>query len=418
MLITDGTVEVIRPSGSVETDTARLTELARTARRIFLDPGDGQPLRLDRTVRFRLPGQRIWGSGPWASVIEWHGDPAAATVLSLCGGQYIAVTDLMIRPAGWGTPGEAQITGGAAVTLEPEGGVAPAFCELGNLFIHSMGDGVRVGGGAEHRISRLHLRKLRGRKGLQFLSARRETALYRCIVDDIVSAEPERPDHDAIDQNSHCYSVEVNKAALLSGGQRYAMRDDVADVTSYPMWAFAQDLETDHTAGNGVELQAGEGFEAVTSWFGSSLGGAGLAAGGAWRGDLALSACRLYGNAREGLSIAAGKGAALSGLLIGDNGNAQPGVLAGMLVEGEAENVSIAASCCGDMVGVRGNAQGWGVIIRGAPRRVNLSTFGTLEGNQRGKIRNETRSVRHEELIGPHLSADSIRAGERTGAYL
>jgi hypothetical protein len=418
MLITDGTVEVIRPSGSVETDTARLTEAARTARRIFLDPGDGQPFRLDQTVRFRLPGQRIWGSGPWASVIEWHGDPAAATVLSLCGGQYIALTDLMIRPAGWGTPEEARITGGAAVTIEPEGGVAAAFCELGNLFIHSMGEGVRVAGGAEHRISRLHLRRLRGRKGLQFLAASRETALYRCIVDDIVSAEPENPAYDAIDQNSYCYSVEVNKAALLGGGTGYAMRDEVSDGASYPMWAFAQDLETDHTAGNGVELQAGEGFEAVTSWFGSSLHGAGLAAGAAWRGDLALSACRLYGNAREGLSLTAGKGAALSGLLIGDNGTAEPGALAGILVAGNAENVSVAASCCGDMVGVRGNAQGWGVLLRGGPRRVNLSTFGTLVGNQRGKIRNETRTVQHEEIVGPHLGAESIRAGQRTGIYL
>ena len=49
---------------------------------------------------------------------------------------------------------------------------------------------------------------------------------------------------------------------------------------------------------------------------------------------------------------------------------------------------------------------------------MNLSTFGTLEGNQRGKIRNETLTVRHEESVGPHLSAESIRNGHRTGIYL
>ncbi|SHJ29003.1 hypothetical protein SAMN02745194_02201 [Roseomonas rosea] len=418
MVITDSTIGVIKPSGSVEEDTARLTELARTTRQIFFDPGDGQPLRLNRTVAFRLAGQRFWGSAPWANTVEWHGDPAQATVLSLRGNQYMSIANMMIRPAGWGTPDALRVTGGAAITIEDEDGASPAFCELDNILIHGMGDGVLVRGGAEHRIRRLHLRNLRGRKGLQFLARCRATALYRCIVEDLVSAEPESPEYDAIDQNSYSYSVEVSKAALLGGGCGYAMRDDIADGGSYPLWAFAQDLETDHTAKGGVELRAGEGFEAVTSWFGSSLGSAGLLTEDAWRGDLALSACRIYGNAREGMSLAAGKGAALSGLLVGDNGVMRPGALAGILIGGGAENISIAASCCGDMVGVRGNAQGWGVILRGTPRRVNLSTFGTLEGNQRGKILNETRTVRHDELAGPHLSEASIREGARSGVYL
>ncbi|MBP0446552.1 hypothetical protein J8J14_17395 [Roseomonas sp. SSH11] len=418
MPITDSTIEVIKPSGSVEEDTARLTELAQRARQIFFDPGSGQPLRLNRTIRFGLAGQRFWGSAPWASTVEWHGDPDKATVFALRGNQYMSISNMMIRPGHWGTPQEIRMRAGAAITIEDENGTSAAFCELDNIFIHAMADGVLVGGGAEHRIRRLQLRKLRGRKGLRFFAPSKARALYRCIVDDMVSAEAESPEYDAIDHNSYSYSVEVDKAALLNGGRGYTMADDVADGASYPMWAFAQDLETDHTAQGGVELWAGEGFEAVTSWFGSSLGGAGLLAGGAWRGDLALSACRIYGNAREGMSITAGKGAALSGLLVGDNGVMRPGSMAGILIGGQAENISIAASCSGDMVGVRGNAQGWGVILHDKPRRVNLSSFGTLEGNQRGKILNETRTVQHEELIGAHLSEESIREGRRSGAYL
>lgn len=71
---------------------------------------------------------------------------------------------------------------------------------------------------------------------------------------------------DANRLRPYAYSLIVDKAICLNGGNALFMTDSANTGSSFPIWCYVYDIEGDHNYGNGVILDRGE----VSIW--STLG--------------------------------------------------------------------------------------------------------------------------------------------------
>lgn len=383
---------VLRSTGDPAADTAAIEQAVAAGYRDILLDGR-QPWRLLRTIVLQAGGQTVRGVSRRATSVEWCGDPADATAFRLRRQQEMRVTTMTIRPCRMGQPDELVATGGAAVVIEPAAlpdgtgaVIAPGWSEVSDLWVMRLWDGVHVLGATETRLKGLRLWDLRGWNGV-LIRGTAAHRVYRVVIEDMVGGGPTHGGVVWVNQNSYAYSVVLDRAALVQGGVGVRMADDVAAGDSYPMWLFAYDLETDHTAWHGVDLQAGEGFLCSVCWLGSSVQGFGAVAHSAWRGDLTITGSRVYGNGGHGVALLAGRGAHLAASLVGDNGTLAPGVYSGVLVGAGTRATTILGSTIGDLVGVAGNAQGWGVAIEAGADEV-VAIGNVLTGNRAGPLWN------------------------------
>ena len=385
--------KVITPTGTVY-DALKVQEaLDEGYHKVFLDGHDYIPWTFHQTVDYRRSGQSIEGYAPWATTIEWYGPTHRANVFRMSNAlQCTTLKNCMIRPSRWGTSNMSKLTGGYAVVIGDKDSEAAgdAYCEIENVWTKCFPGYVLITGASECRISKAKMRNMLGKHGILFTGTDKKRS-YRLIIEDVIcdnEKEYPNPHISWITLDSYAYSLVIDKAALMNGGIGVLMQDTANTGDSYPMWVIANDIETDHTNWHGIMLTAGEGFQAGESWFGSSIEGCGLIACRDWRGDISLTgATRIFGNASHGIALMAGKVANLGGLLVGDNGNANPGKHAGLFIGGTADDVTDSGSFFGDCIGVKGNAQGWGAIINSALANPHIDlSSSTMRGNQHGHV--------------------------------
>jgi len=167
-------------------------------------------------------------------------------------------------------------------------------------------------------------------------------------------------------QDSYGYSLVINNAALIDGAFGYAMRDSANTGSSYPIWTYALNLETDHSLYGGVELDRGEGFfDAGMCWIGSVLGGNGVVIGANYRGNVAFGpASRITGNAQNGVLRQAGPlDIRFVGTEVTDNSAVGSGTHHGINIAANSVDTSITDARCGDSISVGGNSQGYGIFV-------------------------------------------------------
>lgn len=377
---------ILKSTGDVTQDTQNLMHAITQHMHVHLVCDNYVPFRINRTLELTRNGQRVSGINPWATVIEWCGDPTNACVFKICQAQYVSVQDIMIRPGYWHTDRMVSCEGGYAIHVTGHklgaAWLGSAYVCIQNVCVFDMWNGMHVEGGAEHRLTRVQLRALRGTCGILFKAEQKSHSLYRCIVEDLVAdaAHYANTQIKWINFNSYSYSLRIDGAALMHGGHGIHMGDDVAAGDSYPMWVFANDLECDHNHSHAVQLCAGEGFQCGESWLGSSMTGCGLVTCLTWRGDLALTTTRIYGNAQQGVRLDVGKVTQMASMLVGDNSAQQPSAHAGIQVGAACSHVRI-SGYSGDCVGVSGNNQSYGVLIARGAQHVDVSDL-NVTGNQ------------------------------------
>lgn len=166
-------------------------------------------------------------------------------------------------------------------------------------------------------------------------------------------------------QDSYAYSLVIDKAACLNGARGYTMQDSAATGTSYPIWTFAWDLETDHSYSTGVQMDGGEGLYIDGSWIGSSLSGNGVVIGSSARGEVFIGAgTRIVGHAENGVLIQAGpKTVNIDGCMIGLNSQKTINTYNGITVAAGVIDFSITNNRIGDLVGTGANPQSAGIYL-------------------------------------------------------
>jgi hypothetical protein len=187
-----------------------------------------------------------------------------------------------------------------------------------------------------------------------------------------------------ITQDSFGYSLVIDKAACLNGGRGFAQTDTVNSGTSYPLWAFAWDLEVDHPFFGGVLLEQGEGCYINGSWIGSVLSGNGVLIDGGHRGEISIgSGTRIMGNAEHGVLIEAGPETVyIDGCQIGYNSQKTVSFYNGITVAAGAVDFSIINCRLGDLHGSGSSGEYASILIEpGASDKfviTNNNLFGGL----------------------------------------
>lgn len=189
--------------------------------------------------------------------------------------------------------------------------------------------------------------------------------------------------------DNYAYSLVIDKAALLNGNVGFTMIDSANTGSSYPIWAFANDLETDHSRALGLNLDRGEGFFDIGGcWIGSCLTGNGVTIGSNFRGEVSFGpGSRIMGNAQHGVLRQAGAiDVRLTGVACVDNGVKGPsGTYHGLRIAGLSVDTQIVGGRYGDSVSVAGNLQGWGISIGASCDKTTISGA-VVRGNATGTI--------------------------------
>jgi len=183
-------------------------------------------------------------------------------------------------------------------------------------------------------------------------------------------------------QDSYAYSLVIDKAACLNGARGYTMQDSAATGSSYPIWTFAWDLETDHSYVTGVQMDGGEGLYIDGSWIGSSLFGNGVLIGSNSRGEVFIGAgTRIMGHAENGILIQAGpKTISIDGCMIGLNSQKTINTFNGITVAAGATEFSITNNRIGDLVGTGANPQNSGIsLLAGATNKFIIANNNLLD---------------------------------------
>jgi hypothetical protein len=187
-------------------------------------------------------------------------------------------------------------------------------------------------------------------------------------------------------QNSYAYSLVINEAALLNGAFGYLMTDTDNTGSSFPMWTFAWDLETDHSFFQGVNMSAGEGLYLNGSWIGSTLSSNGIQITSA-RGEVYIGAgTRIMGNAESGVFIgASSKLVTIDGCYIGANSSKTFNLFNGITVNGGSTDLRIVNNKIGT-VAFGSASQAFGIFLTsGATNKITI-VGNTLDGNLTGNL--------------------------------
>ena len=376
------------PSGDPQTDTRSLQQAVANHSHVVLEqaPGAYSSFQINDTIRITRSGTKVSGINPWSTCVIWVGE-SHKPMFEITGAQYVTVTNMLLQSSDWQAPRGAGAAWG--IRVSQNGDVVSSFAHVENVWIQGAQNGIHIQSGVEHRLSRVQLRALTGTKGVH-ITGTVQHPQYRCIISDIVCdmGEHENRQVDWITLDSYAYSLRIDGAALLNGRRGLIMMDSQNVGNSYPTWVLANDLETDHTDESGVWLEAGEGFYAGESWFGSSLKGDGVTTTGAWRGDLSITSSRIFGNVGHGVRLDAGVGASMVALTVADNNaGAKPGQRGhGIWVGDQTVATQIGDCHLGDAVGVKGNNQCYGLWIQPNAQQVRYSNI-THSGNTEGGIK-------------------------------
>lgn len=187
-------------------------------------------------------------------------------------------------------------------------------------------------------------------------------------------------------QNSYAYSLVINEAALLNGAYGYLMTDSANTGSSFPMWTFAWDLETDHSFFQGVNMGGGEGLYLIGSWIGATLSSNGVQITST-RGEVYIGGgTRVMGNSENGVFVGAtSKLVTIDGCYIGANGQKTSGLYQGVVISGGATDIRITNNKIGT-VAFGAASQAYGIFLAsGATDKITI-VGNTLDGNVTGNL--------------------------------
>lgn len=189
-------------------------------------------------------------------------------------------------------------------------------------------------------------------------------------------------------QDSYAYSVVIDKAALINGYHGFTMADGSATGSSFPIWCWADGLETDHAYGEAVLLSAGEGFYAAQGWFGSSLAANGVTIGASHKGEISFgSGTRIAANWLHGVSMSSGPvDVSFVGCFIGCNSVAGSGTYHGVYLGTGVTDVSFSGCKIGKIPGISTNNQGYGLFADTGTSDIRVDPSVNFKGNVTGRI--------------------------------
>lgn len=314
--------------------------------------------KINGTVTTAANGITHKGEGPLAVTITQQSNTADSFVFSTC--QFSGIEGMRITNNG-------TASAGYAVTFNKTGATGCFFGFARDLYIQNTWNGILIRSSTETRVSGVHLRGLLGTRGILFDgTGAGVNASFRAVCDDVVCDTAGNGNTTILwyCQDNYAYSLVLNKCTALYGSTGFAMVDSAATGTSYPIWCYAHDLECDHNVTAGVNLDRGEGFYATNSWIGSCSAGNGVNVGANYRGEVDVGNTRVMGNYQAGITIASGPvDVSIHDNMIGDNSVAGSGTYHGVTVAANATRFYITDNRIGDLVGVAGNNQGYGVFV-------------------------------------------------------
>jgi len=345
---------------------------------VYFPPGT---YLVNGTLTVAVNGLTLRGAGPLATNIVQSSTTADTFVFSTC--QFSGIESMRITHAS--TP-----TTGYAVTMNKTGATGCFFVEAKDLYIQDMWNGVLIRSSTECRVSNIHFRGLKGDRGILFDGVGSGAdGSYRAVINDCVcdQAGTGNPGIIWYCQDNYAYSLVLSQCTALYGGIGFAMVDSANTGTSYPMWCYADDLECDHNQTAGVNLLRGEGFYLSQSWIGSTLAGNGVSVSSGYRGEIDIGNTRIMGCAQNGVSLASGPvDVNIHDNMIGDNSTSSAALYHGITVSGNANRFLISNNRIGDLVGVIGNNQGYGVFISNGTSTDFLVLGNNLKGNTTGGL--------------------------------
>ena len=188
-----------------------------------------------------------------------------------------------------------------------------------------------------------------------------------------------------VNQDNYAYSVTMKQGALINGAYSIRMMDTAATGTSYPIWCYVDNVDTDHPYWAGIYADRGEGLYVTQSWHGSTLGGHGINLRSNFRGDVAISNSRIYGNLQHGIFVNC-PNVIINGNQIGDNSAAVANTYDGIIVAANINNFSITGNMVGDSVSVAGNNQKYGIEVTAGTSDNYIISGNWCMGNTTGKV--------------------------------
>lgn len=326
-------------------------------------------------------GQQIRGEGVWLTNIKWEGTTGNCFTFQSC--SHCALRDIRIEQVG-----------------TPSSGYAVAFIKTasGGCF-RCYADGVRIDGtyggidvyrSTETRIRDLDMRDIKGPIGIHYHgSGTGADSCYRLIIEDIACDNPSGNTSTSwVVMDSYAYSLVVDKAALLTAGRGIHMADGLNTGSSYPIWMFVWDAECDHNNYEGILLDRGEGVYINGSWIGSTLTGNGITILSSFRGEVFIGGgTRIYANAQHGIVVSAGPvDVQINGALVGDNGTSQANTYHGITIGQNASGFSIIGCRAGNMIGVSGNNQAYGIFVSSGTSNNYIVHGNNCTGNMTGGL--------------------------------
>lgn len=232
--------------------------------------------------------------------------------------------------------------------------------KISNLRIDGAGNGIMIKSTTEAQLNTVKLRNMTGDTGIWFVGTDKARS-YRATLTDIRADNPPEGDGSRyttwVRMDSYAYSLVLNKVALLNGGYGFVMEDNSNTGSSYPVWAFAYDLELDHQHVTSAALNGGEGFYATVSWFGSTGQSHCIDIADTFRGEVSIGQSRVMGCAKAGVNIGNTNDVLITGSHIGDNSTLYPDVYHGVEVSPGATGVLLTGNHIGNLIGVDGSNQ-------------------------------------------------------------
>lgn len=182
-------------------------------------------------------------------------------------------------------------------------------------------------------------------------------------------------------QDNYAYSFVLRDSALINAYDAFYTLDTAATGTSYPIWHYFSDVETDHSYNAGLNLTKGEGLYIVNSWVGSSLSNNGIVFGSNYRGEGSIVNSRIMGCWNNGILINGGEDYVIVGNVIGDNSQAGSGSYHGITIAANLNQFTITGNKIGDVLGSSGNNQGYGVFVSAGTSNTYYIMNNVMDGN-------------------------------------
>lgn len=188
--------------------------------------------------------------------------------------------------------------------------------------------------------------------------------------------------------DNYAYSLRLNDVYLIDGYNGVNMTDSTNSGASYPMWIYGVQVEIDHSFANQWICNYGEGSYLTNSWIGSSLYSNGIVFNTNFRGEASVTNTRIAYCAQDGILVNGGQDYEIVGNVIGDNSQLTNNTYSGVYVAGNINKITITGNKIGNIVGVSGNPQQYGVLIaNGTGDYINV-VGNVLDGNTTGALYN------------------------------